>query len=165
MKVVKGNVLDAKADLIVVTCNGTVTNGGGGRLVMGRGAAKAANEKWPGLADTFGRLLKASRPDILVVNGFYLYGYFEKPLLEEPKTDPAIIGILQVKLYWGDSAEIGLIAYSLCRLVAAQKKHHEKVALNYPGIGLGRLTKSQVRPLLTAFLDDRFTVYELPEAK
>lgn len=140
-----GNMWDAypTADLFVITTNSFITKDG--RLVMGRGIAREACTRFPGL-DT--RLAEAIRKHCR-----HLHEY---NLVIDPQTR---IAAFQVKYHWADMATPRLIrasAIALRNLVAGRPLH---VHLNFPGIGNGRLNRDDVLPLLID-LPETVTIWE-----
>ncbi len=128
----------------VVTTNASVN--ARGELVMGRGAARQAVQRIPGISKEaaeivdyrLGLLNRAEKP-----YGFVLV---RQPRPEEGKYG---FGIFQVKQAWDQLAKIPLISLSMniLRMYALEKKHIT-IRMNYPGIGNGGLPKGQVSLLL-----------------
>ena len=70
------------------------------------------------------------------------------------------LGIFQVKRFYGDSASLELIDYSTSMLYDFATCHSDKrIDLNYPGIGNGKLEKSEVEPIISV-LPDNVHVWE-----
>jgi len=124
-----GQMLDmANLEPCFVTTNSFIKKSGS--LVMGRGAAAAATRIWPACDLYFGSLV----PHMGKYNILY---------------DPARkLGLFQVKYFWGDDASLDLIRDSARALANWTDDNPGPVHLNYPGIGFGRLKKSDVDPLL-----------------
>ncbi len=128
----------------VVTTNASVNNSG--ELVMGRGAALQAAQRIPGIA-----LEAASLVDYrlgLLNRDDKPYGFVlvRQPRPEEGKYG---FGIFQVKHAWDQPAKISLISHAMDILrMYALDKRDVTIRMNYPGIGLGGLPKSQVNLLL-----------------
>lgn len=122
------------ADYFIITTNAIVKNDGA--LVMGRGIAQQARDRFPGLDHQLGQVIKRLRSP---------YGC----VLMSP------ISVFQVKYHWRNEADLSLIAYSAQELnKLARKAPHRTFALNFPGIGNGRLNAADVRPLLTTLPDN-----------
>jgi len=142
----KGNMFDSGADILLVTTNATLK--GDGSLVMGRGAARECTTRFPGCQFDFGKcvnyyqLSKPVDPDygiLLLPNYVSLNG-----------KDHIVLGIFQVKRFWGEKASLRLMAKSaemLYRLAVKEWKDY-KIALNFPGIGNGGRYKAEVWPLV-----------------
>lgn len=140
--------LKSKADAILVTTNASINRTG--HLVMGRGAAREITARYPGIDLDFGRIVS----DWHKVNGWAPYSVLWHPILKRP-----MIGIFQVKHQWFEDASIALIKESV-RHLAHYATHpyvlgdHERpmcaltYAVNYPGIGNGRLNTAEVLPLI-----------------
>ena len=159
-------------DLFCVTTNAQVRKKDGA-LVMGRGIALEAAQRYPGLQQEAGRRItehlalraRLGRPD-------RFYGL----LVIRAGTVPGLdfhLGLFQVKDHWKDEASPGLIASSARRLHAALSPSlrlraiHSPWAggvghLNYPGIGNGRLTPEIVAPCLLVLKDLPVTLWRKP---
>lgn len=147
MEVVEGDLWSevGKADLILFTSNADLDSKG--ELVMGRGAALEAKQRWPHLAKVLAEATGGKRE----------YGLaWARGMETGSKTH---LGCLQVKRSWRDPADLKLIDWSAGKLAAALSKwlenpEHEgkemRVAINYPGIGKGTggLSEEDVAPLL-----------------
>ncbi len=132
------------ADLFAVTTNSTITKDG--RLVMGRGIAQQARDRFPGIDKTLAsQFTSGSRYGLLVSSDW-----------PEQK-----LAAFQVKIHWRSKADVSLIEYSTACLLAWCQAHPQaQVHLNFPGIGNGRLGYEQVLPLLQA-LPDTVTLWQL----
>jgi len=139
------------ADLFLITTNSTIRRDG--RLVMGRGIARQARDRFPGLAGAFGR-------QILSCCG----NQGEYGLLVSPRWPEAKLGAYQVKRHYGQPANLELVRHSTTALCAWCADHPEAlVHLNFPGVGNGRLQREDVLPIV-AQLPARVTVWEYPPA-
>lgn len=125
-----------QADLFLITTNSTLKKNGA--LVMGRGIARQACDRFPGLDTAFGAEI-ARR-----------YGNCSKyGLLVSPRWPAAKLGAFQVKTNYARPASLSLIRQSAIALLAWCKEHPgAAVHLNYPGIGNGGLARTQMLPLL-----------------
>ena len=144
MKELTGDLWEVEADARVITTNGAVRKDG--QAVTGRGVALQAKERWPIVASRLGAHLRVhgNVPSILSVH--------EGPLISLP-----------VKHHWRERADLSLIRLSLQLLVKLVDDFGlQRVVLPRPGCGNGGLSWPDVKPLLEAQLDDRFTVVELP---
>ena len=153
-----GNLWDAPADVgatvIAVTTNSTVTRDG--RLVMGRGAALEAKRRYPGIDYEAGGHIN------LFANYHHhrRYGWMLIRAFDQPR-----FGIFQVKHYWRDAADLDLIRNSCERLrewLSTKAWPGTVVALNFPGIGNGRLAREAVLPIISG-LPDQVAIYERGE--
>ena len=125
-----------EVDLFLITTNSTLKRNGA--LVMGRGIARQARDRFPQLEYRFGQEI-TQRCDHL---GTY-------HLLISPRYPTAKLGAFQVKYHYRQSASLDLIAGSVRALQRWCNAHPvAKVALNYPGIGNGKLKLAQVQPLI-----------------
>lgn len=132
-------------EVMFVTTNAMVRKDGA--LVMGRGAAEAAASLWPLLPYALGKAIK-ERPEYgLIIPGSLIHG---------PR-----IGAFQVKHHWRDEANLPLIMYATLKLKAVASSFPDSTfALNFPGIGNGRLARDVVLPIVLR-LPDNVDVWEL----
>jgi hypothetical protein len=139
----------AEKTIWCVTTNGTLRKNGS--VVMGRGAALELVRLVPGVDREFGEMIVQGKyPKI---GTFWNYGIIFHP--DRP------LGILQVKLFWGDPAELILIAKAMHLLgVAARQNKTILFRVNYPGIGYGQLTKEQVASHLVGLPDNVTICYK-----
>ena len=122
-----------ESDLFLITANASFT--AAERLVMGRGIARQALDRFPGLDKALAKTLRTPGRR---------YG-----LLVSPRWPQAKLGLFQTKLrYWEDAAP-ELIRLSAEMLLAWLEGHPGvRVDLNFPGIGNGRLPIGVVRPII-----------------
>lgn len=149
MKIVYGNLWDSDCDIKAVTTNSFVRQDGS--LVMGRGAALQAARRFPELPFVAGQKLMWKSGHLS------RYGWLYLAELN--------IGLFQVKRHWKDDAELRLIRYAtehLCEFL--QRNVAVTVALNFPGVGNGRLSFDLVRPILE-LLPDRVHLYLFRNSK
>lgn len=138
----------AQTDLFLISANSTLK--ANGALVMGRGLAREARDRFPGLDHEAGMTVLATAPRRCFPQ--VTYGLIVLP------TKP--LGLFQVKYHWADPAVHYLIAESIRRLGSLiQAKELARVDLNFPGIGNGRLTKEEVLPIISK-LPDSVHVWE-----
>lgn len=167
---VTGNLWDeldpGGAEIVLVTTNATLRNGDNG-LVMGRGAALEVKERFPGIDAVFGCLLQAK--------GLYHWQRYAGPRATAPygvlltpvkyQGRSLLVGAFQVKWHFKDKADLALIAWSAgtlngyLRATTDRNGSTRTVALNFPGIGNGGLTKEEVAPLLLG-LPDTVRIYD-----
>ncbi len=133
--------LHAAGAAVAVTTNGLL--GRDGRVVLGRGCARQAGERFPWLPAALGRAL-AARGNHVAHLGHRIASY---PVEHDPFQLP----------------DPDLIARSARELAAlADAEGWTEVALPRPGCGGGGLSWGEVRPLLAPALDARFVVVTLP---
>lgn len=157
MEIVQGNLWDeiGKAHLILVTTNACVNQYG--QLVMGRGAAKEAHERFRTTGTTWG--VARDFGEQLITRGMVEseYGIIYSSQIIPGTLDTILIGAFQVKYRWHEEASLKLIDYSTNILGSVARKHPEKrIALNYPGIGNGRLMMETVEPIISTLPDNVF---------
>lgn len=117
------------------------------KLVMGAGAAKAFLECFP-----YSDVLFADR--ISLVKRYYCYLVKYTPSVS-PYNSIYKIGIFQTKEDFRDPSSIDIIQKSTETLqVLAESNTDYMFHLNYPGIGLGGLSKEQVEPIIKNLPDN-----------
>jgi hypothetical protein len=138
------------SDLFLITTNSTLK--ANGALVMGRGIARQARGRFPGLDQALGKEIGKTCGD----QGVY-------HLLVSPRWPRARLGCFQVKRHWAHPAAPALIQGSCAALTRWAHAHPgRQICLNFPGIGNGRLPRTAVLPLLTS-LPDTVTIWEYPD--
>ena len=137
----------ATAGLFLITTNSTIRKDGA--LVMGRGIARQARDRFPGLAVNLGRY---------ILNTCGRLGNYG--LLVSPRWPEAKLGAFQVKVHYSQPASLELIRHSTAMLCAWCAAHPDaQVVVNYPGIGNGRLCRETVLPII-AQLPEQVTIWE-----
>ncbi|NKQ35780.1 MAG: hypothetical protein HF973_09220 [Chloroflexi bacterium] len=138
------------AGLFLITTNSTLKKGTHA-LVMGRGIARQARDRFPGLDAALGKQI------LSVCGNQGQYG-----LLVSPRWPEARLGAFQVKQHYSHVASLELIQRSTTALCAWCAEHPAvMVAVNFPGIGNGRLRREDVLPIV-AQLPDQVTIWEYP---
>ncbi len=128
--------------LRLITTNGQVTRAG--RCVMGRGCAREARDRFPGLDRKLALLIGE-------------HGNRPMRLMRLP--DGSDLASFPVKHHWRENADPDLIARSAERLVALVDKFQYSTAiLPRPGCGNGGLSWPDVRKRIEPLLDERFIV-------
>ena len=121
------------SDLFLITTNASLKPNGA--LVMGRGIARQARDRFPGLDLALGKAIGTPGRR---------YG-----LLVSPRWPKAKLGLFQVKLRYWETADPELIRLSTEMLLAWLEEHPGvRVDLNFPGIGNGKLSIEVVRPVI-----------------
>ncbi len=140
-----GDLWQRQHDLTCITTNAVITRAG---LVMGAGMAKAASDRYPRLRFLASYLIQ-QQPDPR------RYGFLPLP---QPLDN---LALFQTKGHFREPSSLELIQHSLEGLTAYALAHPDKrIALPYPGIGLGRLDPATIAPLLEA-LPANVTVWRL----
>jgi hypothetical protein len=147
------------AHLFLITTNATIT--ARGALVIGRGIARQAKERFPGLDVALGRQMQA------LCGNQAVYELLASPRWPAPK-----LGAFQVKRHYSQPAStsaslaqaLELIRHSTAALCGWCVAHPDaRVHLNFPGIGNGRLRREDVLPII-AQLPDQVAIWEYPPA-
>jgi hypothetical protein len=131
-------------DHFIVTTNAIIKRNGG--LVMGAGLAKQVRDKWRGVDIAFANAIKGTgQPEY--------YGCLVGSKL----------GLFQVKVHFKDKASLKLISNSARDLAYIAEANPNKVyALNFPGIGNGKLDFAEVNDCIKVILPDNVWVYTKP---
>ncbi len=127
----------AGSAVIAFTVSGSVTRDG--RAVLGRGVARQAAARSPGLAEKLGRMIAAGGNHVHDLADGLVSFPVEETAWSLP--DPAIIS--------RSAAELR---------TRADEAGWPAVVVPRPGCGGGGLSWKQVRPLLEPWFDERFTV-------
>ena len=141
MKEISGNIWDfhERGEWIVITTNGDVNKQG--LAVMGRGTALDAAARFPALKVELGKALKRGMGNVA-----YIWDQWR-------------IITFPVKHHWHEKADLRLIQESAKELQALCSKWDiEPVYMVQPGTGNGKLSWSEVKPVIAPILDDRFIV-------
>lgn len=154
MKLIKGDLWKSDAPIKLFTGNSYITKAGA--LVMGRGAALQAKEKWPELPYILGRQ----------ITHLSKYGI--------AWADSLNVGVFQVKYNFKDDADLELITYSTNKLLEGLSDYEWvkketgvwveplKYAMNFPGIGWGHLQNKRDEILkIISVLPDNVEIHEV----
>ena len=150
MKLIRGNLWEQKSRARIIFFTGNASVKKNGELVMGRGAAKEAEQYFPGLAHEIGQWF--TEKDLIEKRvGIYISSRYQ---------NGTFIGYFQVKYRWYDNANLDLIKFSCKELChCAMEIPEKKIAINFPGIGNGGLDRRDVQPILEDMLPDNVWVY------
>ncbi|MHB8056391.1 MAG: macro domain-containing protein [Desulfuromonadaceae bacterium] len=123
--------------VIVITTNGSVTRDG--RAIFGRGVARQAAIRHPGLAEKLGRLLAEQGSHVFDLG----CGIVAFPVEETPWSLP-------------DLRIVARSAQELRQL--ADNSGLVRIVVPRPGCGGGGMAWKDVKPILAPWFDDRFIV-------
>lgn len=147
---VKGDIWHVETPVLVITTNGDINKNG--RAVMGRGLAKQATKRIPGIEMMLAASLRQHGNNVSIIC----------EQLGLPGMPGLTVVSYPVKHHWYEDASIGLVLRSAIQLRRLADEHEwSKVVLTRPGCGNGRLQWSEVKPLIERQLDERFSVVEL----
>jgi len=135
MKINKGNIWTYDAIWKVIFTNGYVRNDG--CLVMGRGTALQAKNKYPDIAKRCGQFLNNHGNHVGVFEDYKLITF-------------------PTKHGWWEDSDLVLIEQSAVEL--GSLPYNNTFVLGCPGCGCGKLDWSDVKLIIEPILDDRFTV-------
>ena len=149
MKIKLGNMWSVftQVDLFCITTNSYIRKDG--ELVMGKGIAQQARDRYPGLGLALGKAISNSDWD----DGIY-------GLLVSPNWPIKKLAAFQVKTNFRCKANLDIIRESARDLWKWAKANPDKqVALNFPGIGNGRLDYDDVFEIVK-HLPDNVTLWK-----
>jgi hypothetical protein len=138
VKEITGNLWDycgkIESVAIAITTNGFVKNNG--ECVMGRGCAKEATLKYPGISKVLGDMIKESGNHVhRIRDGVYSF---------------------PVKHNWWEEADVELIKRSCTEISNLAKE--SSIIIPRMGCGNGKLKWNDVREAVKNLLDDRFSI-------
>lgn len=146
------------ASIIFVTTN-SFTNRQG-ELIMGAGAAKEAADRFHKLPYIFGKILrdrKKTKNVFGIMDTSEIY-FTDSHGNKAPYLVGTQIGAFQTKTNPAASADIEVIKQST-RMLKFWADKWERIALNFPGIGLGKLDEKDVMPIIET-LPDNVYIYK-----
>jgi hypothetical protein len=144
----RGNIWDKGrgVDALVITTNGYVKKNGA--AVMGRGIARQALQRFPGIDQWLGWHIEQFGNKVFVLNND-LWAPGHGHLVSFP-----------VKHNWWESASLDLIEDSAHQLAKLRVDFGWKqVFMPRPGCGNGNLEWEEVREVLRPILDNHFTLF------
>jgi hypothetical protein len=131
------------SDLFVITGNSYLRKDG--CLVMGRGIARQAKDKFKGLNLKLGKIIER---EVGHLGKYYL-------LVSTDWKRGRKLALAQVKTDFSYDADLGLIRGMTSRLnVLAVENKESVINMNFPGIGNGNLSVEQVMPLIETLPDN-----------
>lgn len=137
----RGDLWRHPAQLRCITTNAQTRRDGA--AVMGRGCAREATQRIPGIEFKLGELLRQ---------------YGNRPL-RLTRYNGADLATFPVKRHWKETADLAIISGSAMKLVnLANRFGYTDVVIPRPGCGNGSLEWERVAPVLGEVLDRRFTV-------
>jgi hypothetical protein len=135
-----GNIWDMNGDALCITTNGYIKKDG--TNVMGRGIAKEATKRYPGVEKVYGEQLTH-------------YGLKVSTLVIDYVRGQRIVAF-PVKHNWFEKADVALIAKSAKQLMEyADRNDLYNILLPRPGCGNGGLDWFTVKNIIEPILDDR----------
>lgn len=165
MREMNGNLWDlSKGHLLCITTNGyTKVNG---ELVMGRGIAKEAIEKFPEFSYVLGRMIRSlSTNRVLYVGEFGDYSIISFPVKPKYGIYDGTNVVSHMKKHfkvgdkvpgWACKADINIIETSCIELAALTIGEDRSIYLPRMGAGAGELDWNVVKEIASKYLDDRY---------
>lgn len=147
-----GNIWNTNCDVIAITTNGIVKQNG--ELVMGKGIALQAKQRFSNLPKLWGELLLdfGNIPELAY--------YIDNKLFRDPIKNSKILVSLPTKHHWKDKSNIELIKESL-HIIDYIINKDKTIAIPRPGCSNGGLNWKDVKKEIEPLLDDRFIIYSL----
>lgn len=144
----KGNMWDVfgKTSIFFITTNPIIKKDGS--IVMGRGIAKQMKDRYPEFAYDFGEQLSY----------FNTHCLFTPPVAYVGTYGGTDCGYFMVKDHWAENADIKIISRSV-EWLTKWATNRNRIDLNFPGIGNGKLKREDVLPLIEK-LPDNVHVWE-----
>lgn len=153
-------IYEDSVDAICITTNGQYTMQG--LAAMGGGCAGVCARRWPETAQRLGRMLKTFGTNIpFVIGALDEDGNYLEPTREmiKEKTFKCLIFSFPTINNLIQGANLQLIKQSATVLKDYVEQFELKnVILARPGVGIGGLSWSEVKPAIEEILDDRFTI-------
>lgn len=139
-----------KTDLFLITTNPIRRSDGA--IVMGRGIAKQIKDRFPQFPYDFAR-----RRTPEGAGGYQGI----TPTGVVGRYDGQLVGYFMVKNHWREAAVLDVIEDSVTDL-SEVAHHYDRIDLNFPGIGNGKLDREDVLPIIEV-LPDNVHVWEYGE--
>jgi hypothetical protein len=153
-------ILEDGVDAICITTNGHYTIHG--IAAMGGGCAGICAKRWPETAKRLGKMLKIHGSNIpFVIGALDKDANYIEPNREmiKDKTFKCLIFSFPTINNLMDGANLALIKQSATILKDYVDQFSlQGIVIPRPGVGIGGLTWSEVKPEIETILDDRFTI-------
>lgn len=155
--------------MYVVSTNGSINTSS--QLVMGKGAAREAYLLFPQLRERLAIEITRLRKEALfgknhtaaVGTAKEAIPYHFAVVPSSQATPGILVGALQVKYRWFETANYDLVSASISKMVDDIKNrpymNGVQIHMNFPAIGNGELSRGNILPLVQA-LPDQFHVWE-----
>lgn len=153
-------IYESNVDAICITTNGMWLDNG--RAAMGGGCAGVCAKRWPETAIRLGTCLKNFLTNVpFVIGALDADGkYIEPklPMIRAKKFKVLIFSFPTIDNLM-DGAKMRLIENSAKELkVLVDRFDLKGIMVPRPGVGIGGLNWSDVKPILEPYMDDRFTI-------
>lgn len=146
----QGDVFEARYKVNVMCATTCAVRDKDGHLVMGKGNAGRFKLYWSYLPRVFGEMMPSTAYGLMIYHPQRSYS-----------PNVMSMGAFQTKYHWRDKSDLDLIRLSTQYLFQWLLQHPDAtVALPYPGINNGKLTRAEVYPVIK-LLPDNVTVYDL----
>jgi hypothetical protein len=155
------SIFDPTVDAICITTNGQYTEDG--VAAMFGGCAGVCARKWPATAKRLGKLLRTVHQNIpFIIGALNKEGEYITPTNYSlhNKAFKCLIISFPTLNFLGELADLELIQTSAAQLKEiADRWQLKNILIPRPGCGIGGLDYyQQVQPVLSQYLDDRFTI-------
>lgn len=153
-------IFEDGVDAICITTNGHYTKTGG--AVMGGGCAGVCARRWPETSQRLGKMLKTFGQNIpFVIGCLDTDGKYLEPTRTMIKNKECKVVIFSYPTIHNlvDGANLQLVKQSASVVKDyADQFDLKSIMVPRPGVGIGGLQWSAVKPELEKILDDRFTI-------
>jgi len=157
-------IFDSEADAICITTNGNYSRNG--VAIMGGGCAGEAARRWPEMPVRLGKMLRSFTSNIPFVigavdeNGDALE--LTKELVDSRQFKCLVFSFPTINNLI-DGSNLSLIKQSATIMMDYANQYGlKKIVLGRPGVGIGGLKWSEVKPEIENILDDRFVIVSFP---
>jgi hypothetical protein len=153
-------LFDKDTDAICITTNPHYTEDG--IAIMGGGCAGEAARRWTEVPKNLGKFLKSLNRNVpYIIGATDNNGHYLEPtsLVIQEKSFKCLIFSFPTINSLIQGSDLNLIKNSAAIMVHfANRLHLKKIILGRPGVGIGGLFWSDVKPVLEDILDDRFII-------
>jgi len=168
MHIVKYDIFDAigKVDIACITTNGFINKRG--ECVMGKGCAKQASDRYPGMAQRLADKIRSGGNipyQIGASGGTLIYSFPVKPISGIFDGGNSVsymrnnYSVGDTVPGWACKADLKLIRNSALHLAEiVNESNVKKIAIPMPGCGAGELGWDDVSDVVSDIFDDRFYI-------
>lgn len=143
MKEIIGNIWEQEFDYLCLPTNKMWDRNG--NAILGAGLAKQVKERFPGVEKDMGEVLRYNEEHLINQDVFIIpqkYWKWGKQIIA-----------FSTKYDWKEKSSLFLIKESAIQLEKMIRENKEKIfMLAFPGVGMGGLTKEEVRKVIVPIL-------------
>lgn len=157
-------IFDSEVDAICITTNGNYSRSG--VAIMGGGCAGEAARRWPEMPLRLGKMLRSFMSNIPFVIGAVNENAealeLTKELVDSRQFKCLVFSFPTINNLI-DGSNLELIKQSATIMMDYANQYGlKKIVLGRPGVGIGGLSWSEVKPEIESILDDRFVIVSFP---